>query len=269
MEHTDGRGDEGYPAAPVPAHERPWRHPSEVGAEAWRRSEPPLHIGRGLFLVTTTCCATLGAALVWATLSTHPGRISTASATAATGASETSVVESEVPTPPTYRVEDGSVRPEPAIAVPLEGGRLVLTTAHAVRGARSLELHDAAGRSEQAHVLLVDEETGLAVLSTDPDDDELGDDELDGDELDGDELAYELAAALDSGDELRFGDETVVVVRDGAISTTRWYGLHQHEGSPAVNQRGELVGLCSRAEQGMRVVLLERVDEILRRLAGG
>lgn len=253
MEHTSGRGDEAYPPAPVPAHERAWRHPSEIGAEAWRRSEPPLSIGRGLFLVTATCCATLGATLAWATLSTHSGRISSASAAAVTAVSAAPVTEPELATPPTYRVEDGSVRSEPAIAVPLEGGRLVLTTAYAVRGARSIELHDAAGRAEVARVLVVDDQTGLAVLSTETTDEA---------------LAFELAAALDSGDELRFGDDTVVVVRDGAISATRWYGLHEHEGSPVVNQRGELVGLCSRVEHGIRVVLLERVDEILRRLAG-
>ena len=133
-------------------------------------------------------------------------------------------------------------------------GQLILTTAHAVSGARSLELRDSAGRSEAAHVVLVDDETGLAVLVTDtasiP-------------------LAFEIATALDSGDELRFDDDTVVVVRDETIAGRRWYGLEQHEGSPVVNQRGELVGLCSRAEHGMRVVLLERVEQILRRLGGG
>ena len=31
-----------YPRAPLPAHERQWRHPSEQGATAWSQSEPPL-----------------------------------------------------------------------------------------------------------------------------------------------------------------------------------------------------------------------------------
>lgn len=255
MEH--GRSGEEYPPAPLPAHERAWRHPSEVGAEAWRRSEPPLSIGRGLFLVTSACCATLGAALVWATLSTHPGRLSPASARAVASvasAETTAPTAPELVTPPTFRVEDGSVRPEPAIGVPLSDGRVILTTADAVRGAHTLELRDAAGRSEQAHVVLVDDTTGLAVLVTD---------------TNAIPMAYEIATALDSGDELRFGDDSVVVVHGESISTTHWYGVHSHEGSPVVNQRGELVGLCSRTERGIRVLLLEQVDEILRRLGEG
>ncbi|MFZ9482430.1 MAG: hypothetical protein ACO3AV_05995 [Ilumatobacteraceae bacterium] len=257
MEHSSGHGDEAYPPAPVPAHERAWRHPSEVGAEAWRRSEPPLSIGRGLLVVTTTCCLTLGAALTWATLDTHPGGLSAAAIRAETfvmGEQGSVSTEPDAVSPPTYRLEDGTVRQEPAIAVPLADGQLILTTAAAVRGARTLELRDAAGRSEPAHVVLVDDETGLAILVTD---------------ASSLPMAYEVATALDAGDELRFDDDTVVVVHDETISARRWYGLDQHEGSPVVNQRGELVGLCSQEENGMRVVLLERVDEILRQLGEG
>lgn len=251
-----GSSSEQYPPAPLPAHERAWRHPSELGAEAWRRSEPPLSIGRGLFLVTSACGATLATALAWATLSTHPGRLSPASAraVAASTIGTTAAPAPEAVTPPTFRVEDGSVRPEPAIGVPLSDGRVILTTADAVRGAHTLELRDAAGRSATAHVVLVDDATGLAVLVTD---------------TNAIPMAYEIATALDSGDELRFADDSVVIVHDDSISTTQWYGMHSHEGSPVVNQRGELVGLCSRSEHGIRVLLLEQVDQILRRLGEG
>jgi len=54
-----------YPRAPLPAHERQWRHPSEQGAAAWTRSEPPLVVGRGLSVATGTVGAVLAIGLLW------------------------------------------------------------------------------------------------------------------------------------------------------------------------------------------------------------
>ncbi len=54
-----------YPHAPLPAHERTWRHPSEQGATAWTRSEPPLVVGKGLSVATGTVGAVLAIGLLW------------------------------------------------------------------------------------------------------------------------------------------------------------------------------------------------------------
>jgi S1-C subfamily serine protease len=54
-----------YPHAPLPAHERTWRHPSEQGATAWIRSEPPLVVGKGLSVATGTVGAVLAIGLLW------------------------------------------------------------------------------------------------------------------------------------------------------------------------------------------------------------
>jgi hypothetical protein len=61
----DDSGDPLYPAAPVPAHERTWRHPSEVGKAAWELSEPPVAIGRGLLVTTGAIGSALGVAVLW------------------------------------------------------------------------------------------------------------------------------------------------------------------------------------------------------------
>jgi S1-C subfamily serine protease len=66
VEWNDGTDDDGYPVAPVPAHERVWRHPSEIGQAQWVRTEPPLTVGRGLVAATTTFGGLLTIAVVWA-----------------------------------------------------------------------------------------------------------------------------------------------------------------------------------------------------------
>jgi hypothetical protein len=58
-------GEPEYPLAPVPAHERRWRHPSELGQAAWVQSERPVGLGRGLMITTGAIGCILGLAVVW------------------------------------------------------------------------------------------------------------------------------------------------------------------------------------------------------------
>ena len=68
-EPDDDAFDEGsYPPAPLPAHERAWRHPSEVGRAVWVHAEPPLTIGRGLLVTTGAIGGLLSLAVLWAML---------------------------------------------------------------------------------------------------------------------------------------------------------------------------------------------------------
>ena len=54
-----------YGPAPLPAHERAWRHPSEMGQNAWMLTEPPVAIGRGLLVTTGAIGCVLGIAVLW------------------------------------------------------------------------------------------------------------------------------------------------------------------------------------------------------------
>ena len=65
MERGEWEDDPEYPRAPLPAHERTWRHPSEQGATQWVLSEPPLVVGRGLTLATGTIGVVLAVGLLW------------------------------------------------------------------------------------------------------------------------------------------------------------------------------------------------------------
>src|SRR5215216_79232 len=60
--------------APLPPHERTWRHPSELGAAQWIATEPPIVIGRGLTAVTGAIGLILATGLLWAMLPSAGGR---------------------------------------------------------------------------------------------------------------------------------------------------------------------------------------------------
>lgn len=65
MERGEWENDPEYPSAPLPAHERTWRHPSEQGASQWIQSEPPIVVGRGLSVATGTVGMVLAMGLLW------------------------------------------------------------------------------------------------------------------------------------------------------------------------------------------------------------
>jgi hypothetical protein len=58
-------GEPEYSPAPLPAHERRWRHPSELGHDAWVQSEKTASVGRGLLVTSGAIGCILGLAVVW------------------------------------------------------------------------------------------------------------------------------------------------------------------------------------------------------------
>jgi hypothetical protein len=66
--HSEGSSaarDPEYPSAPLPAHERRWRHPSELGHAEWVQSERTAGLGRGLLITSGAIGCILGLAVVW------------------------------------------------------------------------------------------------------------------------------------------------------------------------------------------------------------
>lgn len=305
MDRSEGNDDELYPSAPVPPHERGWRHPSEMGAQAWATSEPPLTIGRGLTATTGFIGGALALAVLWTMMPTHAGRravvsvrstlanvtatttVSSSSAlvvtlpstTVPSSPSSTGAVPSTAPssapastapeaptsTPqptgplPTYALASGATTPQVAVAVAVGNGGLVITTAAAVRKDNTVELRLPDGGIETASVLLVDQRAGFAVLAHD---------------AVADMAAFTVASSVEPGDELSFygaGDMTVVVQDDGSIQTASTDPSAPMrdlpEGTPVVNQRGELVALCSHLDGEPTLVSLEHLDPLRRALS--
>ena len=304
MEGSDWDDDDRYPAAPQPRHERGWRHPSEIGADAWHHSEPPLVIGRGLGAATGVVGVLLGLALVWSLLPSHTGRSAVVSvrstiapggtsAIAAGGDSSTTSVRaattstSAPPTTarstntavttgpsdspmPTYQVglaarpDDtattavGStiVAPPPpgAFAVAVDGGNLLLTTAQAVGNDDTVRVHDGGGRMREADVLVIDRNSGLAVLSS-------GGTPASG--------SFDVDSDVQPGDELTiYGDEPATfTVGEAGLEDGEWVTRTDlYEGSPVLDGDGDLVALCTHTADGIELVPVVEIDELHRAL---
>ena len=298
MARNEWNDDEQYQAAPLPAHEREWRHPSEIGEQVWLGSEPPLTIGRGLTVATGAIGGLFALAVLWTMLPTQAGRNAALSVRSTLANRVDGVLNSEssevqlratvdsprnsaagsvsvvAPTTapllgavstvssnaihdpvPTYQLQQGTVVAEVAlaVAVAVNGGRLVLTTAHAVTTDSTVELMLPDGTISTARVLFVDDRSGLAVLAPASADDA---------------MAFTVATAVEAGDELTFVDlERTVTVTDQLTISADWTkGLAMAEGAPVINQRGELVALCTRDADGTRLVQLARLDQLLQSL---
>lgn len=258
--------------APLPAHERGWRHPSEVGQQAWAFSEPPLAIGRALTAATGAIGGLLAMAVLWTMLPTQAGRsvVATVRSTIA-GRAETGLATpriAAVPTstnPPvttiiqqpmaTYQVAIGDDATLTAVAVSVNHGSLVITTAEAITNDLTIQLLMPNGNTGDARVLFVDDRSGLAVLAPMPSDG-------------GGSIAIEsftVATRVVAGDRLTFVGEnpmTLTVSADNTIDSAWSRDASIPEGAPVVNQRGELVALCSHSNGVGRLVQLANLDDL-------
>lgn len=298
MSRSDWDDDEQSNPAPLPAHEREWRHPSEFGQQQWLHSEPPLAIGRGLTAATGAVGGLLALAVLWTMVPTQAGRSagssvrSTLATRASSGAStevlagtadfdtvpattraaaSTTAPSVSTTRPPassqanvattqpiaprpiaTYSVVQEAELEEGAVAVAVNGGSLIITTSNAVSADLTVDLLLADGTAETARVLFVDTRSGLAVLAP---------------ETVSDAESFTVGTEILPGDELTFlgttiSTVTVTVTEDLAIDAA-WADTPHAEGTPVVNQRGELVALCTHdADDAAKLVPLANLDEL-------
>lgn len=275
-DEADGPFDDGaYPPAPVPAHERTWRHPSEIGHAAWTYSEPPLVLGRGLMITTGVIGCALGLAILWLMVPSRGGfapsaapssiGLRTASTLAGIAPVTTVVTEAEVThtsaevaidtTSPLAALFGGAMLPAEdmpantmhldasenggsAIVVAIGDSPYLVTTAHAVAGRTEVPLLLDSGESLMGAVVSVD--ATLAYIH-------LGD---------GLETAgFERASSAAPGD---------LVTVLAALPTTVSFGdaaalaslVEVEEGTPVVDEHGAIVALCSRASGALEMVPL-------------
>lgn len=254
-----------YPSAPVPAHERTWRHPSEVGQAQWVQSEPPLALGRGLMATTGLVGCALGLAVVWLLvpggLDQEPvaGPTVTRSIGAVGGVGVTTPPPASLLAPTTALAQSSSTTPAeaatshtvavqtavsaaPATAVLIEGTGLLLTTAAAVREQRRIALEDASEVVHEARVVGTNGE--LVVLIAGNADDtpvDVAGFQAIGAAREGDQVIVLAATPLQAaypaaGEELEL---------DSAVEST-----DIAEGTPVVDADGVLVGLCTHTLSG-------------------
>ncbi len=293
MERSDWDDDEQYPAAPVPAHERAWRHPSEIGHAAWVTTEPPLALGRGLLVATGAIGGLLSLAVLWTMLPSSSGRsgvtaLSTVAARSSADFAGSTSVASLAPTttarpaatttehllssstqpainpttsspaphtPGVIKVTKGTIEVQvPAVAVALGDGSVVVTTARAVGDESTVIL--SADDSTTASASVVWKDSNVALLS--PDSAAMAE-------------SFPLAQSTQAGDHVRvMSDEPVDVTlstdASGQLSLGSWDGDAPAEGTPVVNDAGSLVGLFSLGDAGAELVRVDNVPGLAAQL---
>jgi len=219
-------------------------------------------LGRGLSATTGAIGVMVSLAVLWTMMPTEAGRTAAVSVrstlamsntsdvsnslklptdtigsgtVAPTIASPSTVVASTVAPPPpmpTYNVQQTKTLEGGAVAVGISGSSLVITTAYAVEADDTVELLLTDGSTAMAEVLFVDQASGLAVLTTTS----LREDPV-----------FQVAE-IAPGDELTLIGETTytfTVGADGTFDQEFAYDDSVREGTPVMNQDGDLVGLCS------------------------
>lgn len=233
-------------SVPLPPHERPWRHPSELG--------PPEHeptTGGGRLLIVTT--ATFGLVLV-ALLAVAV----TPTASTSTDEAPPSVVAVRA-VPATFVRLDEPVEAVAAggapMVAPVGGDGLALTTASAVHGSGGrLTVRLPSGQAVDVDVVSVDEARGMAVVSLP----EQAPTETFA-------LAAVSAAPVPADTVLVHAVEPVVIAVDDLDT------LDVGEGTPVSDGDGNLLALCTRDEFSQEMKLTDvplSPDELVGATAG-
>ena len=222
--------------APLPPHERTWRHPSELAAaerEAFRTAEAPS--GTRLFATVTGSVGLLAVGLL--VLMVAPDRSSaplTVSATTIPGAVTpgrlTGVAAIGRFASDHHPTSDGApVRINPALATPVGDGRSALMTRESARHREgSFDVRLTSGAVVSAAVVDTSDD-GVVVVTIATSD-----------------QAHEIAGAPPQPDDI------VTVLADPPVTVTFGSidGMELAEGTPVLDSDGALVGICTRTGDG-------------------
>ena len=200
-----------YERGPLPPHERPWRHPSELGPPP---HEPTTTAGRVLIVATATSSLALVGLLV---LTVTPDRSPDPTSAGAT------TVRASV----TFAALE---RPTLPMVTPIGDEGWGVTTGSAVAGRSGiLSARLPSGDVVDVEIMKHDAISGLTVVS-----------------LPAAERGYDLAdsSPAPSDTVLVNGEPPIVVAMDELAA------LDVDEGTPVLDDDGDLVGLCTAGEHG-------------------
>ena len=227
---SDAADEPYYAAAPLPAHERTWRHPSEVGQLNWESTEPPLAIGRGLFLTTTAIGFVLGIAML---LLLAPMGDSDLAATARS-VRPPALPEGVANTVLVNHQRSSNAMPGNAMAVAVSVGHheLMITTANAVR-------QSTIGRTDDVSIIGTLDDSGGTVVSV------VGALAFILPTGEVDVISFDSVRSALPGQVLTVltDEPTEIVYGRQPIGTIDQTGIR--EGTPVVDNDGALVALCT------------------------
>jgi membrane-associated protease RseP (regulator of RpoE activity) len=252
----DPRDDALYGPAPLPAHERTWRHPSEMGQTAWVLTEPPVAIGRGLLVTTGAIGCVLGIAVLWLLVPIGGGLAPTASPTVTSSfngvrgtitstsvvpdrtdlVSDTVVLQPSQITLPSEDVPLNTVlvtRPKTpdtnAVAVAVSSGDapFIVTTANAVSDTEGFSMVGA-GDPSNGSIVAIDGK--LAYLASTDDLEVVG---------------FSATGSAHDGDMVTVLGQEQTPVHFGTGAMAELDATVVREGTPVIDESGALVALCT------------------------
>lgn len=237
-EPNDVRGH--FPPAPLPPHERAWRHPSEIAAAANALtvdSSSFRSVGRGVtaFSITAGLFVAIGLAVLARPVA---GRSDTADAIRLSGADIQLV-----------SLDDS--RSDAPVAVMVEQGPLLVTTLAAVGDRSKLRVRLTDGSTHDVDVVHVDPTASIAILAL-PLDEPTPDVSLPNVPITRDQEVVVISERAHRMSVMSLADDRRAVI--GTRSTT-FDPFAVAEGAPVIDRSGRLVGLCT--HDGNDVVLID------------
>ena len=254
----DDGPDNDIPGAPIPAHERMWRHPSEVGYASFKALPPPDigRTGRGLlaFAFVAGCLLLTGLLVV---VRPNDGR-SNSEDIVRLASSNMSIA--------TIGSDEGVITDSSPLAVHISGTPYLVTTRQAIDAGSdyAVDLHLANGTSTTAQVIIYDR--SLVILSLEPEN-VLTEISIPG-SLSVSSGQMVTVALTSSGfsfvvDESTSASSTELLLRSMEDDTDVGAVV---EGAPVVDKTGRLVGLVTMASGGTTLVPITAIDELMRNL---
>jgi len=256
--------DAGYPRAPLPPHERTWRHPSELGFVAQQQFIAPRRVSR-LAVVGLAAAGVLVTASIGMMLASRDRNVGVEASGAAVDQPGTTLPQvNDAPVTPTHRSvapsesrpRRSSVAPQQAdrrmstmvidsddrIAVAVGDGRHAFTTAGGLSVDQALVVRVSAGTNVAARVISLDPDHQIAVLELEQ---EMAD------------VARQVAYGTpDDGARVLLGSNgSTATVRISERGLDLEADAEVQEGEPVVDDRGRLVGLASRYADGTPCLL--------------
>lgn len=236
-----------YPAAPLPPHERTWRHPSEVGLTQRVVAENPssvAEVGRGVVGVSVLLGVCLVVGLV---ILSRPS----------SGESDAATVVRLTSADLAYARISANRDAQPPMAVRVGDSDVLVTTQLAVGDEEQIDAFMADGGKASLEVAYVDPVSSIAVL------------------VSGDDTARPGAAlpsrAVDLGQDVIVLSETPLRLRVDSItghvamltSNSSFDPAAVAEGAPVVDQSGQLVGICTHVGERLAIVMTNTISDVL------
>lgn len=251
----DDDGRRFLPPAPLPAHERAWRHPSELGDAAHLQFSAPSSIdtvGRGVaaFSMSVGLLIVVGLVLLARPTSGRPNtsdviRLSGADIQVASFDSEST---SETP-----------------MAVMVEQGPLLVTTLAAVGDRDHLIVRLTDGSTHDAEVVHVDEGSSIAILAL-PIDEPLPVASLPNVPITRGQEVVVIAERIHRLSVMSIADDRRAVI---GTSNTTFDPYAVTEGAPVIDRSGRLIGLCTHVGDDVVLIDSASISDVLSGLFAG